>query len=71
MSSLFETGGRRRGGWTAAESAHPEPRGTLASRMGSTPSCEGQPGLSAEPRRRPVLPVRAPGYLSNALDGED
>ena len=39
--------------------------------MGSTLSCEGRPGLSAEPRRRPVLPVRAPGYLSNALDGED
>ena len=55
----------------AAKSAHLEPRGTPASPMGSTLSCEGWPVLSAEPRRRPVLPARAPGYLSNALDGED
>ena len=54
----------------AAKSAHLEPRGTPASPMGSTLSCEGRPVLSAEPRRRPVLPARAPGYLSNALDGE-
>ena len=31
---------------------------TIQAPMGSTLSCEGWPGLSAEPRRRPVLPAR-------------